>query len=248
MIVVVPKATCPTCRVRGETGPGSTVFEIRGRLENWPVRKCVACGNGFTVRPGLAGPRGKAIPPELWVRMEQSWSRQFDVPNPSAGATDDDLDTAVPQDEAEAVAEDEDEVTDEDMDAWRDQTRHRMRDALDEIGVPYRMVGNVATLDRPLEDVQAVAWARWIEILASVGPVQPDDAAFYHRANARFAFPCFFAAASGVDGELFTAVFARFSVPDEPIPVSALAAILQDMLTSVYIAARNYPTLKVEYG
>ena len=69
---------CPACGAQGDARDES-VFEVRGQWKNRPVRKCLACGAGLRVRV-LMGP--KLLPADLWVRMQESWDRNFPPPMP----------------------------------------------------------------------------------------------------------------------------------------------------------------------
>lgn len=70
--------TCPSCGNQGEEGlslvGGDASFDIRGRWQGRPVRKCNGCDGGFTI--GFLG-RLKPLNADLWARMQESWHREF---------------------------------------------------------------------------------------------------------------------------------------------------------------------------
>jgi hypothetical protein len=72
----VPSIKCPSCAQQSDVRDEKS-YEIRGKWEGWPVCKCLACGAGMTFRPGITGTKVKPLPPALWQRMEESWSRAF---------------------------------------------------------------------------------------------------------------------------------------------------------------------------
>lgn len=72
---------CPACGARGELGDGIT-FEVRGRLQNRAVQKCLGCGSGVFVKLPLG--RTEVIPHDLWLEMQDRWDQEFgtdDVPD-----------------------------------------------------------------------------------------------------------------------------------------------------------------------
>lgn len=66
---------CPHCKA---FGPKADLleehWEVRGKWQGEPVRKCRSCGRGFLLR-SIRAP--KPIDAELWAEMEASWARNL---------------------------------------------------------------------------------------------------------------------------------------------------------------------------
>lgn len=64
---------CPICGATGRddraVAAGEAVFGVRPDYDGSPVRKCFACGGGFTVTGH--GSTAQPIPTERWVELEQ---------------------------------------------------------------------------------------------------------------------------------------------------------------------------------
>ena len=80
----MPQMKCPSCGRKGEARGTEESFAIRGRDSNseygWPIRKCLACGAGMTVkpRPFPPGLKPTLIDSKRWKEMENAWEREFD--------------------------------------------------------------------------------------------------------------------------------------------------------------------------
>ena len=74
--------TCPSCGAKG-LASDERIFEVRGIFQSKPVRRCTRCGTGMFVKM-LGKPR--EIDPELWRRMQASWSKQFGGPSSSSSS------------------------------------------------------------------------------------------------------------------------------------------------------------------
>ncbi len=64
---------CPVCDNKGDMSD-ENLFEVRGQLEGWPVRKCLKCGSGLVIRI-VRKPR--VIDPDFWKKMEALWNKSF---------------------------------------------------------------------------------------------------------------------------------------------------------------------------
>lgn len=67
------KISCPNCGASGKVNDEG-LFEVRGKVDGTPVRKCLSCGAGLLIR-ALGKP--SVIPSGSWSKMEAEWNREF---------------------------------------------------------------------------------------------------------------------------------------------------------------------------
>src|SRR4051794_30337641 len=123
----MPKISCPNCGSKGDSAD-ETMFETRGIWQGSPVRKCLSCGAGMTVKPGIRGVKARIVDPALWVRMETSFEREF-------GSSGQPVTAAPPE-----ISGDKDDQGDTDLETR--QVYRVVRDALEEAGIPHSADGS----------------------------------------------------------------------------------------------------------